>query len=261
MPSGRVIEEREKGFAVDIFRFFNSKDVADHLRKIGYEFSMPEAAFVVYRSRDATLDEKVATWLEIVETMPDCSMEGRLNMDPIPSFRAFLHDYIDLQRRSLTRFLESEGCMFGFSYYFADGDWEQDKSLFSDSQSCLEYIGTFCEGMRWYREEAPFRFKIEKRPVDQWCSGPPPAVLLNRSRDIFSVERVCLGRRIQTSPSSSTGCGFPFPRRSGEVISCAKPVVVRGFTSSTSFLFGEKRSSLTTGSPSLIGPSLMQSRP
>ena len=122
MPSGGVIEEREKGSAVDIFRFFNSKDVADHLRKIGYEFSMPEAAFVVYRSRDATFDEKVATWLEIVETMPDCSMEGRLNMDPIPSFRAFLHDYIDLQRRSLTRFLESEGCMFGFSYYFADSD-------------------------------------------------------------------------------------------------------------------------------------------
>lgn len=71
------------------YRFVNSKGVADHLHETGYKFT------------DATLDEKIAAWLEIAEAMLNCPMEGLLNTCPVPSFHAFLHDYVDLQKREL----------------------------------------------------------------------------------------------------------------------------------------------------------------
>ena len=97
----------EQAEAMDIYRFMNSRDIAKHLQGMGYKFSMPEAAFLIYLSRKAILDEKLAAWLEIAESMPNCSMnDRRLNMDPIPDFKAFLHDYIDLKKHDLERFLD-----------------------------------------------------------------------------------------------------------------------------------------------------------
>ena len=59
---------------MDLFRFIDSKDIREHLRQIGYSFTAPEAAFLVWQCRNATLKEKFAAWREIIETMPDCSL-------------------------------------------------------------------------------------------------------------------------------------------------------------------------------------------
>ena len=110
---------------MDIYRFFNSKDVASYLRGIGYEFSMPEASFIVYCSLGATLNEKMVAWLEIAETMPDCAMEKRPWLEQILSTRAFLSDYVDLKRRELGIFCEQDGASSGVS----------TKSLASDGKT------------------------------------------------------------------------------------------------------------------------------
>lgn len=172
---------------MDICKFLNSCDVADYLREIGYEFTAPEAAFIIYRSSDATLDEKIAAWQEIAETMPDCSMEGRPNMDPIPSFRAFLHDYIDLQKRMLAWFEEPGECVYSIAYSFVD-DWEQDEGIFGDTKNCLAYLRS-CFGKRWYPEEAPLRYMIEKRPVNRPGSGESSTMLLNASLEVLAISR------------------------------------------------------------------------
>ena len=171
---------------MDICRFLNSRDVADYLREIGYKFSAPEAAFIVYRSREATLDEKIASWREIADTMPDCSMEGRLNMESIPDFRTFLYEYIGLQKRTLAWFSEPSGCVYGFSYPSDEG-WEQDGNIFCDAESCLEHIRSCCGG-RWDQEEAPLRYAIEKRPVNQPDSGKSGTMLLNASLEALAVD-------------------------------------------------------------------------
>lgn len=57
---------------MDIYSFFNSRDVADYLRGEKHEFTAAEAAYIVYLSDTATLDEKLVAWQEIVDTMPDC---------------------------------------------------------------------------------------------------------------------------------------------------------------------------------------------
>ena len=48
-----------KGEKMDLFRFINSKDIRDYLRQIDYSFTAPEAAFLVWQCRSATLKEKI----------------------------------------------------------------------------------------------------------------------------------------------------------------------------------------------------------
>ena len=42
---------------MDIYRFIDSRDMREHLQKLNYAFTPPEAAFLVYRCKAATLDE------------------------------------------------------------------------------------------------------------------------------------------------------------------------------------------------------------
>ena len=204
---------------MEICRFLNSRDVADHLREIGYEFTAPEAAFIVYRSNDATLDEKIAAWQEIAETMSDCSMEGRRNMNPIPSFRAFLHDYIDLQKRMLAWFEEPDRCVYVLYCPDGDGDWEQDESVFSDTESCLERIKS-CFGGRWYQEEAPRRYMIEKRPVNRPNSVGSGTMLLNASLEVRSISRAHLEEADLGLSLQFDGMWFaiPTPFKRGDIV-------------------------------------------
>ena len=93
---------------MDVYRFVDSRDIRAHLLKIGYQFTMQEAAFLVWYCETATLEEKILAWEEIARSMPNCSLEGRSNMEPIPDFHAFLREYIGLQRHLLARFKDTE---------------------------------------------------------------------------------------------------------------------------------------------------------
>ena len=42
---------------MDIYRFIDSRDMREHLQKLNYAFTPPEAAFLVYRGKAATLEE------------------------------------------------------------------------------------------------------------------------------------------------------------------------------------------------------------
>ena len=60
---------------MDIYRFINSKDIRFHLQSLRYDFTLPEAAFLVWQCTDATLEEKHEAWCELIRTMPDCGMQ------------------------------------------------------------------------------------------------------------------------------------------------------------------------------------------
>lgn len=81
---------------MDIYSFFNSKDIAEHLRKLEYEFTTPEAAFLVWKNHTMNLKEKHAAWKEIIRTMPNCSMPERPNMREIDDFHEFLRTYMKM---------------------------------------------------------------------------------------------------------------------------------------------------------------------
>lgn len=132
----------------DICEFINSKDVRDYLRKINYQFTAPEAAFVVYWSKRSVTD-KIRAWKEIIHSMPDCVAQesedtGRLK---IASFHIFLREYMELLKRDIQNFSSGEGVLYRYKVY-RNGNWEgkvqpgwysQDEVFFSKYHLCVDY--------------------------------------------------------------------------------------------------------------------------
>ena len=175
---------------MDFTTFINSRDIAEHLRSLQYAFTAPEAAFLVYQSHTATLAEKFAAWEHIIETLPDCPLEERFNMEDIASFHDFLRQYMDLQKRHIDQFRRPDGHVFlpSFRWHNSDGrySWEDDTSVcFSDTDSCLTYMK---------QEEAKYEaqelraMRILKLPVNGRRSSVADSMELDRKGNILSLD-------------------------------------------------------------------------
>ena len=61
---------------MDIYEFIESKDIREHCRKMQYEFTALESAFLIWQS-DKTIQQKHAAYREIIEVMPDERLNSR----------------------------------------------------------------------------------------------------------------------------------------------------------------------------------------
>ena len=127
---------------MDILRFINSKDIRKHLNSVGYRFNSLETAWLIYQCRDATIKEKHKAWNELIETMPDCSIEERLNTIPQDSLHAFMKKYMELEDKLINEFYDEthtdtfdddKPFVYRFKYICKDGsnyDWDTVFSCF-----------------------------------------------------------------------------------------------------------------------------------
>lgn len=138
---------------MNIYRFLNSKDISKHLREIRYEFNAMEMSYIVEICENATLNEKINAWQEIIETMPDCPMTCNHRAGMRVSTHDFLREYIELKSRMYDMFKESAG----YIYYLRElryAEWpncivrkngspwvEEDNMLpFSTFEGCMNYL-------------------------------------------------------------------------------------------------------------------------
>mgnify|MGYP000223032952 FL=1 len=61
---------------MNILDFVDSQDIRGHLRSIDFQPSTIEAAYLVWFSKTATLEQKCEAWQEIARTMPNCLLEA-----------------------------------------------------------------------------------------------------------------------------------------------------------------------------------------
>lgn len=134
---------------MDIFRFINSKDIREHLRSIGYEFNSLEAAWLIYQCHDATIDEKHKAWNELIETMPDCPIEKRLNTIAQDSLHAFLRQYMTLEDKYMNEFCDERHAdtfnddkpfVYKIKYIYEDGTENGWDTVFSCLNALYESI-------------------------------------------------------------------------------------------------------------------------
>ena len=83
-----------------LLRFVNSKDIRNHLEAIDYQFNSLEAAWLIYKCRNAVIDEKHKAWRELIETMPDYAIPERNNTCPQESLHAFLKEYMEIENNT-----------------------------------------------------------------------------------------------------------------------------------------------------------------
>ena len=119
---------------MDFIRFINSRDIRDHLKKTGYTLRGPEAAYAVYRSREATLKEKFDAWTHMIETMPDCCIFSPF-IGYKGGFHDFLRSYMDLKRTTIDSFCSNDGGIY------AVYPWDEfSDRLFSSYDNLLEWL-------------------------------------------------------------------------------------------------------------------------
>lgn len=192
---------------MDIYRFIDSRDLREHLQKLNYAFTTPEAAFLVYRCKAATLVERIAAWREIIDTMPNCAMAERMNLEAIPDFHQFLQDYIDLQERNLRRFRELEGCV----YVCELSRWgelcgDMEFGPFSDFERCLS------AAIRRAAEEETVGLRIFKRPMDPGEDSPrEDYCILTPQGEVCQLECRALSDRDTDLSIAFEGMWFDFP--------------------------------------------------
>lgn len=194
---------------MNVFKYINSKDIRDYLRKKGYVFNPMEAAWLVFQCHSATLEEKHKAFLEIIDTMPDCGIIERMNCMQVGSLHEFLKRYISVQDKYLKRIEQQEdGWVYRLGYEGNNGDWNHIGSiLFSSYAKCLAYAKT---------EYAEFIDEIELFTIEKVKLNKEYVyirVSLNKNFDAVDIE---MSYKIKESDSdvlyqSFEGLWFNFP--------------------------------------------------
>lgn len=108
-----------RGIDMDAFRFINSKDIRNYLKKINYEFTPIEIAWLIWRCEHITLKEKQNAWQEMIDTMPDLPVD--CSFQKINSLHTFLKDTIALENKMIDDFYKDE--KDAVYYFYIDYDY------------------------------------------------------------------------------------------------------------------------------------------
>lgn len=180
---------------MDIYPWFNSKNMATYLQKAGRMLDAAEMAYIVYQNEAATLGQKVAAWEEIVETEPDCELRKYSNTDCWASTHEFLSRLVEVQRKKLDLFEEPGGCLFCPRESRRTGNsagiwpWAgADFAAFSSMEGCVRYLRQ--EYGSDDSDDAYDRFEIGKLRVDHpdEPEGWENVLTLNADFQAVSVE-------------------------------------------------------------------------
>lgn len=132
---------------MDITSFINSKDIRDYHRKIGYQYSALEAAWLVYQCQRKTLEEKLEAWQWIIDNMPDMPIDCvRLHKEYRGiSVHVAIRDFIDLRSRFWNDFsVPKDGWVYTYKYYCNCGDGGvrcyDHAGVFTSLDKCIKFI-------------------------------------------------------------------------------------------------------------------------
>ncbi|WP_298628253.1 hypothetical protein [uncultured Senegalimassilia sp.] len=200
---------------MDIYRFIDSRDIREHLGTINYQFTTPEAAFLVWHCHTATIDEKIAAWWEIISTMPNCSMDARRcwHGQGIPDFHDFLRRYIALQNRCVQKFKNGGDVVYRWKETHGNERSEVDPHVYIMYEQCfgkaMEWMAK-CEGDETCNEDH-LGFIIEKLLVDSSEEQQADCLLFNHRGQITAISCVYDNEENASLDNTFNGMFFAFP--------------------------------------------------
>lgn len=211
-----------------IFEYVNSMDIRKHWQQIGYKPSSLEAAWLIWQSKNHTVEEKHEAWNEIIENAEDCDIPYGEFSTQQPPLREFLKRYISIEDNLISTFYKSEdNAVFSYRMYFddeADHDWYNVSAFFrtfdeayahfrDDSEpphpNFVEFIKTYI-GAEDKRIFVRFNSKTEIVKVDE-------TNYLTNERDFEIIQFVFQEMNFE----------FPIPFKKGDIIKRVKGMYTR----------------------------------
>lgn len=216
-PYRKPFSPEAESIRSDILEFLDSPDIKEHLKDIDYELTTPVAAFIVDRSNEKTLRQKIEGWQKIVDHMPNCAISRRCDIINVPDFHALLRDAIKWERRAVTRFKQPEGHL----YFFEDRtkrEYEDDTLYgpYTTYDKCYEAIWKELE------DEDPTSIEMTRRPIDPDEESPiEDSLMLNAKGEIMNC-RCCIDKEVEgedpTSVFEFMWFDIPTPFHAGDII-------------------------------------------
>lgn len=207
------------GKKVDRYSFVNSKDIREHLRKIEYNFSPLETAWLIYTCNRLSYEEKKAAWKELIATMKDCEIPKRPNCKEWESLHEFLKEYIQLIDKQIEEFYtdsREERNVYMYSFlYRGDCTWcEEYKTVFASYEECLEAYRKDADNLHIdlkKGETGILRYRIKKQSLEE-----PEHVMIIEYRGDNQIEDVILDTGLDDAGNdlvnwSFEGLWFDFP--------------------------------------------------
>lgn len=124
---------------MNIYEYFNSRDVAEHCKKLCHSFTGREMAYMIWQSNRHTLPQKIQAWEELINTMPD---EEHVDFEYADGrgLHHFLRKYIARLRQFIEKFqINTDNCVYSYEKLYAEAtDKYLDESpLFASYDLCV----------------------------------------------------------------------------------------------------------------------------
>ena len=132
---------------MNIYEFFNSKDIADHCNKLMYKFSATEMAYIVWQSNHKSISQKHTAWNEIIATTENEKMPLTYDIEEI-YLHDFLRKYIQIEKDFIDNFQKASGeYIYTVGYLFNNDDGYIGENTFYNSyELCLEDVAKNING-------------------------------------------------------------------------------------------------------------------
>lgn len=138
-----------KGANMDIYEYFNSKDIAKHCRKIGKQWTPFEMAQIISRSK-RPLADRHAGWKTLMDEYPDVPVPKNMHCEGYPSMHAVIKEHIRYDDYWLSAFMRhDDGAVYMHIARWYD-DVRHSDSVFTDFDKAWADATDY-----WVREEAP----------------------------------------------------------------------------------------------------------
>ena len=206
----------------EICKFVNSKDIADYLGEIEYNFSPKEISWLIYQCKHLNLKEKHKEWEHLIENTFDWPFETSESKEP--SLHRFLKRYIETENRYLKEFTNPNESIYHFSVKVVesdDFDYIQTVDCFYSSyENCLQAAKEYCKD---YQEPdcKSFRIKMVKKGIDTSDEFKDRLeIYLNNKFEIESIDAYGIPEE-DLNTLIAFDCmwfSFPTPFKKGDII-------------------------------------------
>ena len=128
---------------MDICTYVNSRDIGDYLRKINYEFTSKEAAWLIWQCFSISLEEKHNAWEQLMKEMPDYDLGERFDFLTNNSLYELIRRNIKNDEKLYELFKKKEtGAVYQYRFYCPnDSSWCEDyESIYASLEECWTEI-------------------------------------------------------------------------------------------------------------------------
>ena len=214
---------------MNILPFLNSRDMAEHLKELNYNFSLRELAYIIWHNRSAPLGRKRMAWRKLCAICGDFELERHVLGDGIQRrpLSKIIDELLSEGNTLLQKFYDKGGAVYSFTLHCeGDQSWcEEHERLFPDYAACLDCIGNEYRG----------DYKIDKIIIKKRYIGDSAGAIglkLNGDRQILGIYDNGVEGNDSSTPADwldNIWVKFPTPFRRGDILQsphCDKPFVL-----------------------------------